>query len=72
MNLRQSYMTQAIICAFAGATLTTHAEDNIKKLDSVIVTADPFGRSENAMILAPVKVISGDELRDKLGDIFPG
>ena len=68
MNLRQSYMTQAIICAFAGATLTTHAEDNIKKLDSVIVTADPFGRSENAMILAPVKVISGDELRDKLAD----
>jgi len=68
MNLRQSYMAQAIICAFAGATLTAHAEDNIKKLDSVIVTADPFGRSENAMILAPAKVISGDELRDKLAD----
>jgi iron complex outermembrane receptor protein len=68
MNLRQSYMAQAIICAFAGATLTAHAEDTIKKLDSVIVTADPFGRSENAMILAPAKVISGDELRDKLAD----
>ena len=68
MNLRQPYMAQAIICAFASIAPPTHAEDSIKKLDSVIVTADPFGSSENAMILAPAKVISGDELRDKLSD----
>ena len=68
MNLRQSSMAQAIICAFAGAALSVHAQDSTKKLNSVIVTADPFASSENAMILAPAKVISGDELRDKLAD----
>ena len=67
MNYRLSYLAQAMVYAFAGAILPSFAQENNKTLNSVVVTADPFGSSENSMILAPAKVLSGDELRDKLG-----
>ena len=67
MNYRLSYIAQAMVYAFAGAILPSLAQENNKTLNSVIVTADPFGSSENSMVLAPAKVLSGDELRDKLG-----
>ena len=31
------------------------------------MTADPFGSQESNSIIAPARVLSGDELRDKLG-----
>lgn len=37
-------------------------------LPAVVVTATPFGNDENAQILAPAKVLYGDELRNKLGN----
>lgn len=67
MNCQLSYLAQAMVCAFTGVVLPAAAQENTKTLNSVIVTADPFGSSENSMILAPAKVLSGDELRDKLG-----
>ncbi|MEO7576644.1 MAG: TonB-dependent receptor plug domain-containing protein, partial [Massilia sp.] len=33
----------------------------------VVITATPFGVSEHDQILAPAKILAGDELRDKLG-----
>ena len=67
MNLRKNFLAHAITCALAGMAVTAHAQEQSKTLAPVIVTADPFGTNENAMILAPAKVLSGDELRDKLG-----
>lgn len=67
MNFRKPFLAHSIFCAFAGIALSSYAQDNNKSLDSVTVTADPFGSSESAMILAPAKVLSGDELRNKLG-----
>ena len=70
MNFRPTCMRcipHAIWCAFAGIALPATAQDDSKTLAPVIVTADPFASTESAMILAPAKVLAGDELRDKLG-----
>jgi iron complex outermembrane receptor protein len=67
MNSRKNFLAHAITCALAGIAVTAHAQEQTKSLAPVIVTADPFGANENAMILAPAKVLSGDELRNKLG-----
>ncbi len=71
MNFQQSRIALAISCAFACASpfvaLPASGEENTKTLAPVVVTADPFGAGESAMILAPARVLSGDALRDKLG-----
>ena len=67
MKYRQPYLAQAIICAFAGVALPALSQDNTKSLGAVTVTGDALGSSANAMILTPSKILSGDELRDKLG-----
>ena len=67
MNLRKNFLAHAVGCAIAGIAITAHSQEPSKSLAPVIVTADPFGANENAMILAPAKVLSGDELRNKLG-----
>lgn len=67
MNLRKNFLAHAVACAIAGMAVTAHSQEPTKSLAPVIVTADPFGANENAMILAPAKVLSGDELRNKLG-----
>ncbi len=67
MNLRKNFLAHAVACAIAGMAVTAHSQEQTKSLAPVIVTADPFGANENAMILAPAKVLSGDELRNKLG-----
>ena len=67
MNLRKNFLAHAVACAIAGIAVTAHSQEQTKSLAPVIVTADPFGANENAMILAPAKVLSGDELRNKLG-----
>ena len=67
MKYRQTYLAQAIICAFAGVALPAFSQDNTKSLNAVTVTGDALGSSGNAMILTPSKILSGDELRDKLG-----
>ena len=43
------------------------AQEAGKELATVIVTADPLGGGDGALILAPAKVLSGDELRNKAG-----
>ena len=67
MNLRKNFLAHAVACAIAGVAVAAHSQEQTKSLAPVIVTADPFGANENAMILAPAKVLAGDELRNKLG-----
>ncbi len=67
MICRPNRIALAISCAFASAALPVQGEETNKTLNPVIVTADPLGSGENAMILAPAKVLSGDALRNKLG-----
>jgi iron complex outermembrane receptor protein len=43
-----------------------YANEPIQTLPSVPVSADPFGSSETSIILAPAKILSGDELRNKI------
>lgn len=68
MNLRKNILAHAVACAAASIAAPAHSQQQTKSLAPVIVTADPFGASENAMILAPAKVLAGDELRNKLGN----
>lgn len=64
MKLQRTILAGAVLSAL---TSISFAETESKPLDTVIVTATPFGKSENDQILAPVKVLSGDDLRDKMG-----
>lgn len=65
MTLKMSALAHAIVCALA--TLPAFAQEAKKTLSPVIVTADPLGSGEGTMILAPAKVLTGDELRNKAG-----
>jgi iron complex outermembrane receptor protein len=47
--------------------MASHAQSTDSALAPVVVTADPFGSQENATILSPARVLSGDALRDKIG-----
>ncbi len=63
----KSVFARAALCALSGAALAAHAQQAPKTLAPVVVTADPFGSQEESTIIAPARVLSGDELRDKLG-----
>lgn len=67
MTFQRSALARAVLCAFSAAAVGAHAHQVPKTLAPVVVTADPFGASETGSILAPARVVSGDELRDKLG-----
>ena len=74
MILKKSALAHAIFGALA--FVTASAQEAKKTLSPVIVTADPLRSGEDAMILTPAKVLSGDELRNKaslsLGDTLGG
>lgn len=63
----KSVLARAALCALSGAALAAHAQQAPKTLAPVVVTADPFASQEETAIIAPARVLSGDELRDKLG-----
>lgn len=65
MNMQRTLVAGAVLSAFASFSSSTLAQE--KELPPVVVTATPFGAEENAQILAPAKVLSGAELRNKLG-----
>ncbi|MFM7524472.1 MAG: TonB-dependent receptor, partial [Betaproteobacteria bacterium] len=67
MSFQRSVLAHAVSCALASVTLASYAQQNDKSLAPVVVTADPFGSQENATILSPARVLSGDTLRDKIG-----
>ena len=67
MSFRRSILAHAVSCALAGLSIASHAQQADKSLAPVVVTADPFGSQEQATILSPARVLSGDNLRDKIG-----
>ncbi len=67
MHIQRTLMATAIISTITFAS-AAHAQDATQALPGIIVTATPFGTNEDAQILAPAKVLSGDELRNKLGN----
>ncbi len=65
MNLKKTALAHAILCALTAVSVS--AQETKKTLPAVVVTADPLGAGEDAIILAPAKVLAGDELRNKAG-----
>jgi iron complex outermembrane receptor protein len=62
MPYPRSTVARALLLACAAFAETVHAAD---ALPEVTVTTSPLAGSENAQILTPARVVSGDELRDR-------
>jgi iron complex outermembrane receptor protein len=72
MKLQPTLIASAILfaynpAAFAQAQAPATPDGGQGKIQQVVVTANPLRRGEGDQILAPAKVLSGDELRDKVG-----
>ncbi|HTN66636.1 MAG TPA: TonB-dependent receptor, partial [Burkholderiaceae bacterium] len=69
MHVQRTLLAQAVLWAIAcisAAQAQTRSDD--QALPEVVVSSTPFNAGEGAQILAPAKVLSGDELRNKLGN----
>lgn len=69
MHIERTLLASAVLSALSSLShaqeVHTHAEG--PALQKVVVTATPFRKAEGDQILAPAKILSGDELRDKIG-----
>ncbi|MTW12666.1 TonB-dependent receptor [Pseudoduganella eburnea] len=63
MNFKYSLLAGAVLSAVSAIA---HADDG--DVTKVVVTANPFHQGETEQILVPAKVLSGDELRDKMSN----
>ncbi|MNR80719.1 putative TonB-dependent receptor precursor [compost metagenome] len=68
MIAQRTLLASAVLSALASLSNTALAQEQEKVLPAVVVTAAPFSNDENAQIMAPAKVLYGDELREKLGN----
>ncbi|MEC5218616.1 iron complex outermembrane receptor protein [Actimicrobium sp. GrIS 1.19] len=64
MHAQRTLLASAVLSAL---TSVSFAQTTDKSLQTVTVTAAPFSSNEGDQILAPAKILSGDELRNKLG-----
>ena len=66
MHVQRTILATAVLAALAPISFaqTTTAKQPVS---TVVVTASPFAAAEGDQILTPAKVLSGDELRAKLG-----
>ena len=64
MNVQRTLIASAILSLVAPLT---HAQGDDEPITKVVVTASPFKNTEGDQILTPAKILSGDELRDKVG-----
>ena len=64
MNFQRTLLASAVLSVFVPLAHAQTAENAITK---VYVTAAPFRSTEGDQILTPAKILSGDELRDKVG-----
>lgn len=77
MQLQRTLLASAVLSVLASTSFaqtaspvpatTPSVPQQAVALPTVTVTATPFGASEGAQILAPAKVLSGDELDNKMG-----
>lgn len=65
MTMQAALVARAVLPALAALPLSAIAQD--KFLPEVVVTATPFRDNESGQLLAPARVLSGTELRNKLG-----
>lgn len=56
------------LSVMSAAAFAQSAPQQSQPLQELVVTASPFASEESAQILTPAKVLSGDELRNKLGN----
>lgn len=63
MKIQRTLLASAILSAYSSLAFAADPTP----LQQVVVTANPFGNTANEQILAPAKVLAGDELRDKVG-----
>lgn len=72
MTVQRTLLASAVLSALASLSSSAAAQTAGTPADAtlpaVVVTATPFSNDENAQILAPAKVLYGDELRNKLGN----
>jgi iron complex outermembrane receptor protein len=70
-KIQTTLLASAILLAYTPAFAQTAPDGgqvvNEGKVQQVIVTANPLRNAEGDQILAPAKVLAGDELRDKVG-----
>jgi iron complex outermembrane receptor protein len=67
MYAQRTLLASAVLSALASLSTIAFAQSQDNTLPPVVVTATPFNNAEDAQILSPAKVLSGNELRDKLG-----
>lgn len=67
MAIQRTLLARAVLSALATLSAAAQAQTEEKTLPSVVVTATPFDNEESAQIIAPAKILSGPELRNKLG-----
>ena len=64
-NFPRTIVAGAVLSALASFA---HADDqSTGKITTVVVTATPFGNAEGDQILSPAKVLTGDDLHNKVG-----
>lgn len=72
MNFQATLSAGAVLSALASLCSSAQAQtppsSDTTTLPTVVVTTTPFHDDESAQILAPAKVLYGDELKDKLGN----
>lgn len=64
MNFQHTLLASAVLSTLTTLSYAQTADTNVPK---VVVTASPFRTAEGDQILTPAKILSGDELRDKVG-----
>jgi iron complex outermembrane receptor protein len=64
MHKQYPNVARAVLSALAVWSTAAGAQEKV--LADVVVTATPFNTTESAQILTPAKVLTGDELRQKL------
>lgn len=64
MIVQRNLLAGAVLAIFTAAA---SAQPEEKTLPAVTVTSTPFDANESAQILVPAKVLTGNELRDKIG-----
>jgi iron complex outermembrane receptor protein len=68
MIAQRTLLASAVLSALALLSHPAFAQTPEATLPAIVVTSTPFNRDEAAQILAPAKVLYGDELREKLGN----
>jgi iron complex outermembrane receptor protein len=66
MKIQRTLLASAVLSAIS--TLAYAADPADADIQKVVVTANPFRSGEGDQILAPAKILTGDELRDKVGN----